>query len=301
MFYNPIKQTGFNNLEYRQTVFPYRNPFHQCDQFFLRVSDYMPEVRDYFWVNQYGDVYNEKTGFLVTPNYNRNGYMIVSLRRKPECYDPIYGTKSSTVLVHRLVALAFIYPHPAGLDVINHKDCNPRNPYYQNLEWTSQKENIRYSLALGHYGEGETYVSSKNSRATIEKICELLQSGITDPSTISSIVFGKSIPTPAIYALIQSIRTGENWTSISKNYNIPDIEHRNFTDPNIIHAFCKYLESHPEEVHTTIKSANEILMEMGFDISTFTDAEYHRYRSALYQIKVQKAYKKIIAQYDIRF
>ncbi len=49
-----------------------------------------------------------------------------------------------TKMVHRLVAEAFI-PKPEGKDYINHKDYDPTNNVVGNLEWCTQKENVRYS------------------------------------------------------------------------------------------------------------------------------------------------------------
>lgn len=45
--------------------------------------------------------------------------------------------------VHRLVALAFI-PNPHNLPIINHKDENPKNNHFSNLEWCDHKYNNNY-------------------------------------------------------------------------------------------------------------------------------------------------------------
>lgn len=45
--------------------------------------------------------------------------------------------------VHRLVAVHFV-PNPYNLPMVNHKDENPRNNYYYNLEWCTSEYNNTY-------------------------------------------------------------------------------------------------------------------------------------------------------------
>ena len=73
---------------------------------------------------------------MLTPTDNGNGYKIVGLHK---------GPKRRNRYVHRLVAEAFI-PNPDGLKEINHLDYNRGNNAVENLEWSSRKENIRWSL-----------------------------------------------------------------------------------------------------------------------------------------------------------
>ena len=51
-------------------------------------------------------------------------------------------------LLHRLVAHAFI-PNPKGLPEVNHKDNNPMNNVWTNLEWVSSAENTEYRILYG--------------------------------------------------------------------------------------------------------------------------------------------------------
>lgn len=51
------------------------------------------------------------------------------------------GEKQESVLVHRLVARAFI-PNPNGYSIINHIDECPANNRADNLEWCDQKHNM---------------------------------------------------------------------------------------------------------------------------------------------------------------
>lgn len=50
------------------------------------------------------------------------------------------------VMAHRLVAIAFLN-NPHNMPVINHKDENPSNNCYWNLEWCDQKYNTNYGNA----------------------------------------------------------------------------------------------------------------------------------------------------------
>lgn len=53
---------------------------------------------------------------------------------------------SRNFFVHQLVALAYIQ-NPYNHIVINHKDGNPRNNKAHNLEWCTQKHNIKHAYA----------------------------------------------------------------------------------------------------------------------------------------------------------
>ena len=72
---------------------------------------------------------------LKTRKYS-DGYLRVKL-----CHDGCMTMKT----VHRLVAQAFIEnSDPEKYDQINHKDENPSNNRWDNLEWCDAKYNINY-------------------------------------------------------------------------------------------------------------------------------------------------------------
>lgn len=58
--------------------------------------------------------------------------------------------KSKLMLVHRLVAKAFI-PNPLNLEMVNHKDENPLNNSVHNLEWCTRSYNNSYGHATDSY------------------------------------------------------------------------------------------------------------------------------------------------------
>ena len=67
---------------------------------------------------------------------SREGYAVVNLRKPGS---------ANVVLVHRLVAIAFI-PNPNGLPTVNHKDGNKLNNSIANLEWASYSENNTHAI-----------------------------------------------------------------------------------------------------------------------------------------------------------
>ena len=90
-------------------------------------------------VSNIGRVRNTKTGNILKGRSAGAGYHQVQLT--------IANTKKH-FYVHRLVAEAFCN-HPDGCNVINHKDNNPSNNNSENLEWVTQRDNIRYSMRQG--------------------------------------------------------------------------------------------------------------------------------------------------------
>ena len=270
-------------------------PFSYIDEVFIKITN-NPMPIDIYWVSNYGKIYNEKTDCLMKTVVNPYGYVIVDLIVKPQYYNANLNRRA--FFVHKLVASEFISPQPSPNHVVNHKDFDKQNNYYKNLEWVTQPENLEYSRAAGHYwNEDGSYKANVYGTETVRKLCELLQSGITDPQQLSKIVFNKE-PTPGIYSLIRQIKSGKNWGNISRDYVIPDVEHRNFTDDSMIHNICRYFQDHPDRVHGPNSiGAIELAQYIGVNRETMTEKEWRRYISALNQIRNKKAYARIVSQY----
>jgi hypothetical protein len=78
---------------------------------------------------------------------DRHGYKRVWLR------DPITlkAAKGRPYAVHQLVLLAWGPPRPSPEHFPNHRDFNPSNNHISNLEWATQRENIRWNVANGRH------------------------------------------------------------------------------------------------------------------------------------------------------
>ena len=76
-------------------------------------------------------------GKVLKPQKARNGYLLVSL-----------GRRHKHVLVHRLVASAFLPADPVRTEV-NHKNLIKTDNRVTNLEWTTKSENLRHAYGNG--------------------------------------------------------------------------------------------------------------------------------------------------------
>lgn len=105
----------------------------------------------------------------LKPYYNKLGYASVIL-----CRDKV----TRCFLVHRLVATHFI-KNPFNKTVVNHKDFNPSNNDYRNLEWCTTSENNQYTHTNHRFPsqKGELHPSSKLKNEDILVIRDLYESG----------------------------------------------------------------------------------------------------------------------------
>lgn len=104
--------------------------------------------------NRYG-LY--KTKQKETYGYkNKKGYMVVNLVSNKK------NTKRKNVMIHRLVAEAFI-PNPKNYPYINHIDGNKTNNNVSNLEWCNNSMNQIHAFATGLQKGGCEHNNSKLS------------------------------------------------------------------------------------------------------------------------------------------
>lgn len=135
----------------------------------------------FYQVSNLGRV--KSMGFSVGNPWND-----VKAQRKGKVLKPIvlFGYEKVNVyyndtkllrFVHRIVSEVFI-PNPDNKRCVNHKDYNRRNNRVDNLEWTTQKENIHHAMQGPHWGSGENHPTATVSDATAEKVRILRKYGL---------------------------------------------------------------------------------------------------------------------------
>lgn len=84
----------------------------------------------------------QRKGRPMKTHLNFRGYPRVTLRTKDQ--------KDKTIYVHRLVAEAFVFnPDPKNKTYVNHIDGNKLNNTPENLEWTTNAENMKHAYDTG--------------------------------------------------------------------------------------------------------------------------------------------------------
>ena len=100
----------------------------------------IPKYEGLYAITQDGRVWSKcGKGKWLKLQKDTSGYLSIQLSKNN-------ATKAFSV--HRLVAQTFI-PNPKNKPEVNHKDCNPSNNNFNNLEWCTQKENIQYASRMG--------------------------------------------------------------------------------------------------------------------------------------------------------
>jgi len=231
----------------------FRFKFINREQTFTHLVFRGKEVPNYF-IGNYGSVkYMDKYGYIVYRNsyIDTDGYERITLL-------------GSSIKVHRLVTEAYI-PNPENKKTVNHKDGKKLNNYVGNLEWNTQKENVRHA----------TYTGLRTGFLTdvkiVKEICELLEKGMK-PKEVSKI---KNITLNTV----ERIAYKYTWTEISKKYNLPDsYAEFKFSDDDI-HSICKMLES----------GKSNKFIQSKYDIST----------SMIRSLMAGKTRKDITSQYKL--
>lgn len=83
--------------------------------------------------------YRRHAGGAIKLGLDRNGYVRFNAKR---------AGRQKIAYVHLIVAATFI-PNPQNLPVVNHLDGNPHNNRQSNLEWVTQKDNVRHAVEIG--------------------------------------------------------------------------------------------------------------------------------------------------------
>jgi len=136
-------------------------------------------------------------GHILRPERTRLGYLRIRLSD---------GERQTRILVHRLVAEAFIGPTPSPAHEVNHLDADKSNNKSENLAWCTRAENMKHARGYGLWRPGEVsrgkgYVLTAEDALTIA----------ADPRVLRSIATSFGIATSTVHA----IKSGVIWSSVT--------------------------------------------------------------------------------------
>lgn len=131
-------------------------------------------------------------GRTLRPRRARKGYLRVALH----C-----GLRTE-VMIHRLVAEAFLSTRPEGTEC-NHRDGDKTNNALPNLEWVTPSQNVKHAYAIGLMSK----VGSLNGRARLREpdVLAIRDDARATPARVLARRFG--ISTVAIHHVL----SGRTW------------------------------------------------------------------------------------------
>ena len=123
----------------------------------------------YYEVSNLGNVKRKKNKTIYKDG--RNAYFSETVLKKATTkkgYEMVYlsvKSKKHSKLVHRLIANTFI-PNPLNKKTVNHIDCDKKNNRVDNLEWLTNKENMKHAFDNGLFKERD---KRNSERARIKR------------------------------------------------------------------------------------------------------------------------------------
>lgn len=90
-------------------------------------------------VDELGNVYSMRRNKQLTAKLNHDGYLRIQLWKNQKC---------EYISIHRLIAETFI-PNPENKPFVNHINGIKGDNRVENLEWCTQKENIKHAFDTG--------------------------------------------------------------------------------------------------------------------------------------------------------
>ena len=156
---------------------------------------------DQYEISSLGQVRNVETKRVLCPRNDKDGYLTIGLWSPQEC-------RKRHLKIHRIVLDSFMGPGN-GLQA-NHIDGCKSNNRLENLEWTTQSENMRHAyrlgLQIGKGARGELAGKAKLKEHQVYMIRALCHRGI--PHRTIARMFGVCPTT------ISNIRTRTTWNHI---------------------------------------------------------------------------------------
>lgn len=254
--------------------------------------------KDRYFVSNYGNIYDYKTGYIINQIVDKNDYRIISAQVESETKY----SKYKRFKVHRAVLGSFNPINDMGNKHVNHKhgkkDYNivkldENGNIIENeteLEWSNIEKNNDHAIEMGL--NKRTF-----SIEQAELVCQYLEKGFTDKEIADKLGYSYSDTNSEEYKkncnirrTIRKIRRRERYRNISNNYqDFPkSARETELLSNEVVEKICQYIIEG--------KTNKEIAMKFGYnkDIDNY---EYTRFRRIISSIRNKKSYNNISNMY----
>lgn len=166
-------------------------------------------IRPIYEINTNGEVRNKFTGKIIKPHVDKDGYLKYTLQG--------HGKKIKH-FAHRLVAMKFIYGDTTLQ--VNHINAKKNDNHYSNLEWVTNKENIRHSLnnKLQEFVRGSKHGNSLVTEKEVEKLCKYIVKGYSNEEIAKKFYKEFNITKEQLKSIIKHIKRKNSWRHVSDKY-----------------------------------------------------------------------------------
>lgn len=123
-----------------------------------------------YLIKENGEVFSLKTGKILKPSLSKSGYLQFNLINK---------NGASSILLHRILMIAFKFnPFYKTLQV-NHIDGDKLNNDLENLEWVTASKNTQHAFDTGLTPKGASHYNTNISDFQIMEIISLRENGLS--------------------------------------------------------------------------------------------------------------------------
>lgn len=147
-----------------------------------------------------GKVWSNLSNKFLKTFIGRSGYKVVTLTGLSKS-----GCRLKTHMVHRLVADTYIDKVP-GKDKVNHKNGVRTDNRVENLEWCTQKENVRHAWATG-LAKARRDMDHPNTKLSLKTIREIFSKIDEKYGTLTRLAKRYKVSVSLIHLIKKGYRT----------------------------------------------------------------------------------------------